>query len=235
MKTTLIFTALCAFTLPMAHAQNQPNRESAAGASGATGGQTDPAPPASAGPQTPNQSGLGEADRAFIMKAGTAGMVVVKMAEMATTKSSQPEVEELAAMIVKDHTTANMELAAIAKSKGVEIPPTDGKEHRKHGELSSGTGHDFDTAFLKAMDKCHEKDINLFESSRKNLQDPELKAFVTKTLPVLREHAKQVESVRKSLKSGKDDKGEKDNKDDKKDPVTPGDKGADNKPSGARE
>lgn len=226
MKTTLLFTALCAFTLPMAHAQNQPNRESATGAGGATGGQTDPATPGSAGQQTPNQSGLGEADRAFIMKAGTAGMGEVKMAEMATTKASSAEVKELAAMLVKDHTKANTELAAIARTKGVEIPPPDEKEHKKHGNLTSETGHDFDTAFLKEMDKCHEKDINLFESSQKNLQDPELKAFVTRTLPVLREHAKQVETVRKSMKSGKSDKGNQDATDNK---------GSDNKTSGGRE
>ena len=36
--------------------------------------------------------------------------------------------------------------------------------------------------------KAHEKDIKLFEKASKDVKDAELKAFVDKTLPQLREH-----------------------------------------------
>jgi putative membrane protein len=44
----------------------------------------------------------------------------------------------------------------------------------------------------------HEEDIKLFESASKTLQDSELKAFIDKTLPTLKEHL----AAAKGLESG---------------------------------
>jgi len=41
----------------------------------------------------------------------------------------------------------------------------------------------------------HQKAVRTFETAAQTLQDPELKQFVSRTLPKLREHKQQVEQL----------------------------------------
>jgi putative membrane protein len=49
--------------------------------------------------------------------------------------------------------------------------------------------------------KAHEKDIKLFQKASKDAKDADLKAFVDKTLPVLREHLAAAQKLPQSGKS----------------------------------
>ena len=49
------------------------------------------------------------------------------------------------------------------------------------------------------MVKDHEKDVKEFESASQKAQDPDLKAFAAKTLPVLQEHLRLAESVQSTV------------------------------------
>lgn len=153
-----------------------------------------------------------EMEKMFIQKAGTAGMGEVKLAKMATTMGSTEAIKGLGTMLMTDHKKANMELMAIAKTKGIEIPGPDEKEMKMMEEISQMKGMDFDKAFIKAMSTCHKKDIALFEMAQKECKDPELKAFIDKTLPVLTAHAKKVEMAGKMENPRESDKGEKNGK-----------------------
>jgi putative membrane protein len=66
--------------------------------------------------------------------------------------------------------------------------------------LSKKAPGDFDKSYIEDMVKYHEKDIKLFEDASKNLKDTELKAFVDKTLPTLRNHLDHAKSVKDKLK-----------------------------------
>ena len=49
-----------------------------------------------------------------MMSAAQAGMVEVKLGEVAAQKATKPDVKEFGAMMVSDHSKANNELKAIA-------------------------------------------------------------------------------------------------------------------------
>lgn len=77
------------------------------------------------------------------------------------------------------------------QTESVPRDPSKDKESAadKHSELKDKSGMAFDTAFLEAMEKCHKDDIALFEKAEASVKNPALKAFIEKTLPVLKSHA----------------------------------------------
>jgi putative membrane protein len=146
---------------------------------------------------------LARADRKFIQDAAGSGMFEVEIARLAESKASSADVKDFATTLAKDHSKANDELAQLAKSKKVELPPAPPRGKRKDIEkMAKLTGSEFDQRFMREVGiKDHEKDIEKFEQESAKAKDPDLKAWVDKTLPTLREHlamAQKMPSVKKS-------------------------------------
>ncbi len=69
-------------------------------------------------------------------------------------------------------------------------------------KLGQKNGDTFDRDFVREVGiQAHEKDIRKFEKASKDLKDPDRKAFVDKTLPVLREHLAAAERLPQSGKN----------------------------------
>jgi hypothetical protein len=62
-------------------------------------------------------------------------------------------------------------------------------EAAKFQSLSEKTGAEFDDAFIAVLEECHTKGIALFGKAEQEVESPALKAYITKMLPVLRQHA----------------------------------------------
>ena len=158
-----------------------------------TGGRSAPAAQPGTGTrnaETNKDDQLSRHDRKFIEDAAGDGMFEVEVSQLAASKATNPDVKSFASKLVDDHQQANNELVQIANSKKVELAaaPPRGKrrEVEKLGKLS---GAEFDKQYLRQVGlKDHEKDIKKFEKASKDVKDPQLKAWVDKTLPHLREH-----------------------------------------------
>ena len=170
-----------------------------------TGGQSAPAAQPGTGTRNthePTQK-LARGDRKFIDDAANSGMFEVQVAQLAASKANDPNVKSFAGMLVDQHTAANNELVKIANARGVELPAAPKRSLRRDIEkLAKKNGDEFDRDFVRNVGiKAHEKDIKLFEKASKNVKDAELKAFVDKTLPVLREHLAAAEKLPQSGKN----------------------------------
>ena len=109
--------------------------------------------------------------------------------------------KEFADMMVMDHTKANEELKALAKTKNISLPDSLNEDSKtKWADLAKATGKDFDKAYVSAMVDDHKKTVSMFEDASKNLKDPELKAFVDKTLPVLKGHLTKITAINDGMK-----------------------------------
>jgi putative membrane protein len=166
-----------------------------------TGGAAAPAAQPGTGTRnTPpkSQDQLARADRKFIEDAAEGGMMEVQVGQLAESKATDPSVKNFGETLVKDHTKANNELVQLANSKHVELPagPSHGERRdiEKMGKLS---GKDFDKKFVAMGVKDHEKDIKKFEKASGKVKDPELKAWIDKTLPTLREHLAMAQKLEK--------------------------------------
>ncbi|MFD0795292.1 DUF4142 domain-containing protein [Mucilaginibacter litoreus] len=144
---------------------------------------------------------VNEMDAKFATDAANAGMAEVALGKLASEKAVDPQVKEFGQMMVMDHTKANEELMAIAKTKNITLPTAPDAEHQqKEQELSSKTGKDFDKAYVDAMVDGHKKVVAMLEDASKNCKDTELMAFATKTLPTVKTHLAKIEAIQKGMK-----------------------------------
>ncbi len=172
--------------------------------SSVTGGQAAPmAQPGAGTRNAPAQARLARGDRKFIEQAAGSGMFELQVAQLAAAKAQDGNVKSFAGMLVDHHTAANNELTKIANAKGVELPAAPPRAKRRAIEkLGKKSGDEFDRAFVRDVGiAAHEKDIRMFEKASKDVKDAELKAFVDKTLPTLREHLAAAEKLPQSGKN----------------------------------
>jgi putative membrane protein len=182
------------------------------GSTGATGGGTTgtgssmsggrAAPAAQPGTGTRNaetnkDDKLSRGDRKFIQEAAGDGMFEVQAAQLASSKGTDPNVKSFASMLVDEHTAANNELVQLANSKKVELPAAPPRGKRKDVEkLGKLSGRDFDQRFMREVGiKDHQEDIKKFQKASEKAKDPQLKAWIDKTLPHLREHLAQAQKL----------------------------------------
>ncbi|MES2936154.1 MAG: DUF4142 domain-containing protein [Pseudomonadota bacterium] len=174
--------------------------------SSVTGGQSAPAAQAGTGTRnapTSKDDKLARGDRKFIEKAAENGMFEVQVSQLAATKATDANVKSFAGMLVDHHTAANNELVQLANGKHVELPAAPPRGLRRDIEkLGKKNGTEFDRDFVREVGiKAHEKDIRLFEKASKEVKDAQLKAWVDKTLPTLREHLAQAQKLPQSGKT----------------------------------
>ncbi len=132
-------------------------------------------------------------DKGFVDKAAAGGMAEVKLSQLALDKGQSPEVKQFARKMVEDHSKANMELKQIAAKKDLTVPTTMDDKHQKiYDRLAKMQGSDFDKEYMKTMATDHDDTVKLFKDQSQNGQDPELKSFAMKTLPVLEKHDSMV-------------------------------------------
>nr|WP_294792231.1 DUF4142 domain-containing protein [uncultured Mucilaginibacter sp.] len=142
-----------------------------------------------------------EDDAKFVVDAANGGMSEVELGKLARQKATNAKVKEFAEMMVMDHTKANEELKALAKAKNVTLPDSLNVDSKKGlDDLSKKAGADFDKAYVSMMVDDHKKDVAEFEKAGKDLKDADLKAFVDKTLPVLKGHLTKITAINDGMK-----------------------------------
>ncbi|SMC89365.1 DUF4142 domain-containing protein [Pedobacter africanus] len=137
--------------------------------------------------------------KVFALSAATGGMMEVEAAGVAIKKSRNKLVKDFASLMLKDHGAANQELKTIAEAKGLNLPQTLPAEMAHHiTELNGLEDRAFDVQYIRMMIGDHQRTVQLFTEGA-NLADPELKAFATKTLPVIRQHNEKAVEIGKHL------------------------------------
>jgi putative membrane protein len=140
-------------------------------------------------------------DAEFATKLANGGLAEVALGKLAESKTTNPQIKEFAGMMVMDHSKANEELIAIAKTKNITLPVAPDEEHQKKlTDLSAKTGKDFDTAYVDAMVDGHKKTVDLLEDASKNCKDSDLMTLATKLLPTVKGHLAKIEAIKASMK-----------------------------------
>ena len=150
---------------------------------------------------TNTATNVGDTDRTFMMEAASGGMMEVEAGRLAEQSASSARVKGFGTMMVQDHTNANNELKALASTKNVMLPDSMMAKHREHiTMLKKKTGKDFDKAYMSMMVTDHNEDVNKFQVASNNAADADVKAFASKTLPVLRTHLDSAKAINTAIK-----------------------------------
>jgi putative membrane protein len=135
-------------------------------------------------------------DVKFATEAASGGMTEVILGKLAMQKGTNKRVKNFGAMMIKDHGKANNKLMTLAKSKNITLPTTPNDEDQKViNTLSKKSGIDFDKAYIADMIDDHENDIKEFDNASKSSGDADIKAFATKTLPMLKNHLEAINTI----------------------------------------
>ena len=194
MKQKLIFLLALVALLMFACKKNESATETATSA-------TDTSSMTSTTSTTGTATSLSDADKTFMTKAAEGGMMEVNLGTLAAAKATGNEVKDFGNRMVTDHGKAGDELKTLAANKGVTLPTQPGDEEKKaSNDLSMKKGKDFDKAYMSLMVKDHEKDIAEFEKESKEAQDPDLKNWVTRTLPIIQDHLKMAKQNASKVK-----------------------------------
>jgi putative membrane protein len=167
----------------------------------------DPAQPPTA-PQPPRpgdmaremktQDAVSAGDRVFANKVAEETFKEVALAKLAQGKASSDEVKSYAQTLERDHLQAYDELKSWAAQKNVKLPPPPATGKSGNLKLEALEGAAFDKAYITAMVADHKKDVAAFERQT-STADPDLRAFVQKTLPTLKGHLEQAEKLQTTL------------------------------------
>lgn len=140
---------------------------------------------------------LNEADRQFVMDAAMADMMEIQSANIAQQNAMSQAVKDYAAMMLRDHTASSSELKPLAASRNVMLSdslPADARQHMDAMQKMKGKA--FDSHYMKMMTDDHSKVISKFENASNTAADPDLKAWATKQLPILRAHLDSAKAIR---------------------------------------
>lgn len=134
-------------------------------------------------------------DASFFKNAAAGGLAEVAAGRTAEKQARNPQVRDFARQMVKDHSAANQQLAALAQKKGISVPDApDGKHQQALLELQGKQGPAFDKDYVEGQLADHKDAVSLFEAAAKST-DPEVSAFARKTLPTLQHHLEMVQAL----------------------------------------
>lgn len=139
-----------------------------------------------------------EKSKEFLTKAANSGIAEVQLAKMAQQKATLDAVKSFAAMLEKDHTAVGDQVKSFASQRNVSLPATASDDKQKMvNDMDKMSGKAFDKEFISMMVKSHNDGINLFEDTRANASDVDIKNFADKTLPTLRMHLDSAKAIQK--------------------------------------
>lgn len=137
-----------------------------------------------------------EHDQPFVMKASQGGQAEVQLGQLAADKATNPKVKDFGKRMQQDHSKAGDELSSIAQKKNLKTS-TDltAKDKALMNRLNGLSGDAFDKAYMSAMVKDHQTDIQEFQKEADTGKDEDVKAFASKTLPTLQDHLKMAKEA----------------------------------------
>ena len=135
-------------------------------------------------------------DEAFYKAAGESGLAEVAAGKLAEAKAGNAALTDFAGMMVKDHSTADQKLWAIAAEKNVKMPTTPGVEQVAAAEkLKLLRGKSFDKAYIKDQLEAHRDTVALFKKEIASGRDKDARQFAQDTLPTVQAHLDKITKI----------------------------------------
>ena len=139
---------------------------------------------------------LSTADYRFAAAVAEAGMMEVRLGELARAQGADIAVRQFGDRMVVDHGIAGNDLIVLAAKKAAILPTQITPEHQRQlDRLRKMSGKDFDQAYARMMVEDHQKDLKEFRKAALTANDPDLKAFAAKLAEVSSAHLDQARQM----------------------------------------
>jgi len=135
-------------------------------------------------------------DRDFLDDAARAGLFEMEGSKLAQKKSGSADIKAFADRMIKDHGEMSQQLAALAKSKGYQLPGEPGATQKLELKALEVADTSFDTKYAERIGaNAHTHVVNVFAAAAKDAKDPDVKEFAKKYLPMMKEHLRLAEGL----------------------------------------
>ncbi|MHB8206334.1 DUF4142 domain-containing protein [Mucilaginibacter sp.] len=139
-------------------------------------------------------------DILFATKAAEGNLAEIEMGNLAIKNGKSKRVKNYGLMMIKDHDKANTKLMVMAAAKKLILPTKpDSAQQQMMVQLAKKSGNDFDKAYVSMMIEDHKNDVDAFTAASTKIQDPDIKAYAKKTLPVLKKHLDAINAIHDSM------------------------------------
>lgn len=145
-------------------------------------------------------------EKLFVLEAAMGNQWEIELSRLAQQKSQDPQVKELAQMVMNDHQQAQQKLLSIAQQWDLDLPTSlpPGKQ-KKLDVVGSLPADKFESCYILMLKADHAKDITSFSDQQVAIEDPTLKAYIGEVLPKLKEHGQHVVQVAQAKNIGSGD------------------------------
>jgi putative membrane protein len=136
----------------------------------------------------------------FVTLAAQSDMLEIQSSKLALQKSDSDKTKTFAQNMIDDHTKTSTELKELVSSGKVKVSAPsalDKKHEAKLDKLTKLQGKDFTKEYDDMQVSAHKDAVSLFERYGKDGDNPDLKAFASKTLPALKEHLQMAQELGK--------------------------------------
>lgn len=135
-------------------------------------------------------------DRLFALGAGMGNQWEAEFSKLVEEKAQDQQVKDLARMIRQDHEQANQRLQQSAQALNVQFSPRLSEEKQAKLEVLRAMPADkLEKYYLSCLKAGHAKDIVEYQIAQNDIQNQQLKQYVSETLPKLQQHGQHVQQV----------------------------------------
>jgi len=146
------------------------------------------------------RNGFATAEDTFVLHAIKGNREEIMMSQTALQKSTNPQVKALAQHLVDDHQQLLQDLEKLNNSgnqmNNMSDSTLDSGQQMTSNNLS---GNAFDRQWVSDMIAGHMKTINEFKTELGKTQNADIKNLITKSLPTISEHLRQLEALRNKM------------------------------------
>jgi putative membrane protein len=135
-------------------------------------------------------------DANFVHQATAGAVAEVMMGQLATERATGDPARNLGRLMVTDHSRKDHELNQILQSLSLR-PATKPlpEQLAQVQQLQNAPADHFDATYARIFVEEHQWMIAVFEREIASGQDPALKSFATRTLPLVKEHLAMAEEI----------------------------------------
>ncbi|TGE05465.1 DUF4142 domain-containing protein [Hymenobacter fodinae] len=140
-------------------------------------------------------------DAEYVVNSANRNMFVRDISQLAQTKSTSPDVKNLAQSLVAAHAGSQQNLQTLAGQKSIVLPTGLGGDLAKSlGQLAGLNGNSFDQKYTDLLIDLHETAVDETDDMRDDAYDGDIRQYANQQLPVLKQHLEAAEQLQEKLK-----------------------------------
>ena len=130
----------------------------------------------------------------------TGDSLEVEIGRLATEQAQSDDVKAVADKIVRDHSANRDEALRLAQQEQLALAPPPADTSEAHAtnvlqQLQGLQGEAFDRAFVQQQIEHHQNEVRNLTTIQATVEDPEVRAFVERTLTAVQEHLDQLQQI----------------------------------------